>query len=69
MFGVTSIAENIDPTLDVVDTPDGTTTAVPVNVNDPTLDVVDTPVKVTVSSARFPHSPSFHCFAPQPVAK
>ena len=28
----------------------------------------DTPVNDTVSSARLPHSPSFHAFAPQPGA-
>ena len=34
----------------------------------PNEDVDDTPVSETVSSARFPHSLSFHAFAPQPVA-
>ena len=63
-FGVTLIAGAIDPTLPVVETPDSVISAVPVTDNDPTLDEKDTPVKVTVSSARFPHSPSFHAFAP-----
>ncbi len=35
----------------------------------PNEDVDDTPVNETVSSARFPHSPSFHAFAPHPVAR
>jgi hypothetical protein len=49
----------------------------PVNAKDksitllivPTEVVDDTPVNETVSSAKFPHSPSFHAFAPQPVAR
>ena len=68
-FGITLIAGAIDPTLPVVETPDSVISAVPVNDNDPTLDEKDTPVKVTVSSAKFPHSPSFQAFAPHPVAR
>jgi len=37
-------------------------------VTDPKEAENDTPVNETVSSARLPHSPAFHAFAPQPVA-
>ena len=57
------------PTDPVKETPVGSTTAVAVIlVPDPIENVADTPVNETVSSARFPHSPSFHAFAPHPVA-
>ena len=59
----------IDPTDPVKETPEGSTTAAAVMlVPDPNENVDETPVNETVSSARFPHSPSFHAFAPQPVA-
>ena len=58
----------VDPKSELNSSPIKSTTAVPVVVNVPTFDDIDKPSRVTVSSARFPHSPSFHAFAPQPVA-
>ena len=66
VFGITG---DIDPTEEVDETPvkakDKSITLLIV----PNEDVDDTPVNETVSSARFPHSLSFHAFAPQPVAR
>ena len=48
--------------------PDGSTNAFAKIPTAPILEVADTPVNEIVSSARLPYSPSFHAFAPQPVA-
>jgi hypothetical protein len=58
----------IEPVDAVDETPVGSTTAVPIRLTVPNEDVEAMPVNETVSSARFPHSPSFHAFAPHPVA-
>ena len=65
VFGITG---KIDPVEDVDETPVGSITAVPVNVNDPMLKEEDTPVNETVSSASYPQPLSPQAFAPQPVA-
>ena len=60
---------DIDPVEVVDETPDGSTVTAITLLIVPNEDVDDTPVNETVSSARFPHSLSFHAFAPQPVAR
>ncbi len=59
---------DIDPTDPVKESPVGIIIFVLTIVTEPTEKEEDTPVSETVSSARFPHSPSFHAFAPHPVA-
>ena len=58
----------IDPTDPVKETPVGIIIFVLTKLTDPKEDEIDMPVNETVSSAKFPHSPSFHAFAPHPVA-
>ena len=65
VFGMTG---DIDPTDPVKESPVGIIIFVLTIVTEPIEKEEDTPVNETVSSARFPHSPSFHAFAPHPVA-
>ena len=58
----------IEPVDDVEETPVGSIKAFAKIPTAPILEVAAIPVYETVSSARFPHSPSFHAFAPHPVA-
>jgi hypothetical protein len=59
---------DIDPTDPVKDSPVGIIIFVLTILTDPKEAENDIPVNETVSSARLPYSPSFHAFAPQPVA-
>jgi hypothetical protein len=55
---LTSITFVTDPMFELNSSPIKSTTAVPVTVTDPIFVDIDKPVRVTVSSARFPHSPA-----------
>jgi hypothetical protein len=70
-FGATttSIEFVIDPNVNEDCNPDNVTAPLIEKVTEPILDVIERPVTLTVSSARFPHSPSPQDLAPQPVAR